>query len=465
MRKTKLTAALIGAAASLTLSCAAASAAFGHVHRRHFGVAGHGCRVTLAFKETVVTKGEAAVAAGQLACVGSEELAAEPVTLYERVAGTSSFTPVASGTTEAKTGAYSIEVKGLERNGAFYAATDGVRSVSREEKVFAEVKLEGPPEGVQPTTLRHRPEATFTGTVSPQDPNTVAVLQRQNIARGEQWFSFGKPVPVVNGKFTIKHAFTIPGAANLRVVVHTVRYGRPALNAPSASNILSYEIAQAQNPELLIDSSANPISYGQSTTISGTVEKAPAGTHVRLLAHAAHEAQFTPIAETETKEGGVYSFEKLTPLVGTFYRVQADGKTSAILYQGVKYLLTSTVEPKATTIPQGQKLVFSGDVKPGMGIEGHPVYLERENAAHIGFHVIALGEVLPPNTTDPEYHYEIPYYLFKPGTSVLRVRIPGDPQNSTTSSEKLTFQVTRESAAQLLGEPTENPKLPSEGQL
>jgi hypothetical protein len=465
MRPIKLAVAIVGAAASLTLPGAAASAAFRYAHP-HLGRHAHGCRLTLALKEPVITKGEAAVASGALECAGQGELAPQAVTLFEHVAGSPGYTVAATGTTEAKTGAYSIEVNGLEHNAQLYASADGLSSGRRTEKVFAEVKLEGPPEGVQPTTLRtgRDNEITFKGTVSPADPFTIAVLQRQNVTHGEQWHAIGR-APVVAGSFVIKHVFRVPGPANIRVVVHALPPGRPSLNAASPSNILTYEIAQAQNPDLLINSSADPLSYGQSMTISGTVQSAAAHTPVRLFARAAHHTGFTPIAETETKEGGGYAFEKLTPLVGTLYRAEAAGKASAVLFEGVKYLLTAQVEPSASTLSQGEKVRFFGTVKPGMGIEGHPVYLERESVTHIGFHVIALGQVLPPSGGEPEYHYEIPYYLFKTGTNVLRVRIPGDPQNGGASSEKFTIQVNPAPAAKLLSEPPNNPKLPSEGQL
>ena len=39
------------------------------------------------------------------------------------------------------------------------------------------------------------------------------------------------------------HTFVVPGDANIRVLVRSQRR-----NAPSPSNVLTYEISQAQNP-------------------------------------------------------------------------------------------------------------------------------------------------------------------------------------------------------------------------
>jgi hypothetical protein len=463
-RPTKLAAATLGMAASLTLTFAATSAALGGAHL-HMGGHQHGCRLTLAFKETVITKGDAAVAAGQLSCAGEGKVPSQTVTLFERPAGSSTYTEAASGATEGETGAYSIEVKNLEHNAVFYAIADGARSAHRQEKVFAEVTLEGPPEGTV-FTGRHN-QVKFTGTVSPEDENAIVVLQRQNAIRGEEWHRIGQSVRVQRGgTFEITHTFGVPGPANIRVVVRSPAPHSLALNAPSPSNIRTYEIVQQQRPELLIESSADPISFGQQISIKGTAQNVAKGTAVRLLARSAHQRAFAPVAQTEVKEAGAYEFEGVTPLVGTLYKVQTVGKTSAVLFEGVKYVLTAAVTPSPGTIPQGEELTFSGTVKPGTGfVREHPVYLEREDASHVGFHVIAKGDVLPPTSTEPEYTFKITYALFKVGTSVLRIRIPGDPQNGSTISEKFTFQVNRAPASTLVSEPSESPTLPSEGQL
>jgi hypothetical protein len=468
MRSIKLTAG-VAAVASLALFCAAASAAPGH-RRPHLPAEAppthvHGCRLSFEFKQRVIAVGESAAAAGALTCAGEPEPGVQTVTLYGRSLTSPAWAVVTTGSTE-KNGSYSIPVSGLTHNTEFYAVSHNVRSPRRAERVLAEVKVSGPTEGVQPTTLKtgHPNEVTFTGSVSPEDENSLVVLQRQDSAKGEEWHRIGKPALVgKGGAFTIKHVFEVPGPANIRVVLHA-----PGLNVASPSNTLSYEIEQRQNPSLVINTSADPISAGQTFTISGKVgtsgEKVPMGTPVKLFARAAHHFGFSQVTETKTSdEAGDYTFASQAPMEGTFYKAEALGKHSAQLYEGVKYVLTASISP-GTTLEEGKPVTFSGTVKPG--VAGHKVYLERENAAHTAFHVIETGEVVAPEPpTKPEFTFKIEYRFYVTGTTKVRIKVPGDPQNGSTVSETFTLQVNPASASTLVGSPPLNPKLPSEGQI
>ncbi len=463
MRSIRLTAAFLAAAVSLTLTAAAASAA-----PRHARVPGglpnhsHGCRLSLEFKLQVITVGEAADAVGQLFCGAGSNVSSTPVTIYARPATASSFTPVATGATE-EHGAYSIPITNVEEDSRFYAVADGIHSGIRAERVIALVKLAGPPEGVLFTipphpAHRHPAADEFTGEVSPTEKGAVVVLQRQNALKGDEWHRIG-PRGVVDeeGKFTIEHNFVVPGPANIRVVIRD-----RGVNVTSPSNILTYEIAQAQNPRLTIESLADPISYGQSTTIHGSVKELPAGTPLRLMARTVHTIGWTPVGETKVESGGKYTFASVAPLASTFYKVIGGEESSAVLYEGVKYLLTTSISP-GTTIEEGNPLVFFGTVKPG--VAGHKIYLERENAAHTGYHVIATGEVIAPEPpAKPEYTYSIEYRFYLSGMANVRVKIPGDQQNGSTVSEPFTIQVNAAPASALVSAPPENPTLPSVGQ-
>ncbi len=64
------------------------------------------------------------------------------------------------------------------------------------------------------------------------------------------------------------------------------------------------------------------------------------------------------------------------------------------------------------------------------------VYLERENASGLGFHVIAEGTVTAAST------YTIVHTFYPVGTDVVRIKIPGGPLNGTTDSQTFTIQVT-----------------------
>jgi hypothetical protein len=449
MRSIKLTVAVVATAMSLTLASAAASARGTHEHQgRHGG----GCHATLNVAPRLITSGESALAFGQLSgCQSAAEDANQTVTLYE-ISATGPGYGIAGTTTTDANGFYQVTVTDLTTNSSFYVTAGAAQSKDRSVKVAAQVTLSGPPEGVVPTALRtgHHNQVTFTGKVSPADAGAVVVLQRQNAIRGNEWHRIGHNVQVSKaGEFTITHTFVYAGDANIRVVV---RGG--ARNAPSPSNVLGYEIVQAQNPQLTIESSANPISYGQSTTIKGVVAGA-ANAPVQLLERTAQQTSFTLLAEAKTDAAGAYTFAPQTPLESTFYRVQGAGRKSAVLYEGVKYVLTAGVS--ATSVESGQSLTFSGTVTPSEA--GHVVYLERENAAGTGFHVIEVGEVSSAST------YTIAHAFYNVGPSVVRIKIPGGPSNGTTDSTPFTIAVTAAPASTLTPEAPGNSTQPPEGQV
>ncbi|HSZ14577.1 MAG TPA: hypothetical protein VK790_11150 [Solirubrobacteraceae bacterium] len=448
MRSIKLTVAIVAAAASLMLASAAASARV--AHERHAHRHGAGCHVTLNVAPRLVTSGESVLAFGRLRCASAGEEANQTVTLYQSSVTAPGF-GVAGTTTTDVNGYYQVTASDLTTNSVFYVTAGTAQSGHRGVRVAAQVTLSGPPEGVVPTSLRtgRHNSVTFTGAVSPADGGAMVVLQRQNAIKGNEWHRIGFGVVSKEGSFTIPHTFVVAGDANIRVVV---RSGKR--NVASPSNVLGYEIVQAQNPQLTIESSANPISYGQTATISGTVAGA-ANASVQLLARSAQTAGFTQVGEAKTDGSGHYTFAPQTPLVSTFYRVQGTGKKSAVLYEGVKYVLTAGAS--ATTVQSGQALTFSGTVTPDE--TGHVIYLERENAAGTGFHVIEVGTVSAGST------YSIAHTFYNVGTSVVRIKIPGGPLNGTTDSTPFTITVTPTPSASLLPEAPGNSTQPPEGQV
>jgi hypothetical protein len=129
--------------------------------------------------------------------------------------------------------------------------------------------------------------------------------------------------------------------------------------------------------------------------------------------------------------------------------------SSAVLYEGVKDVLTAQVS--ATTVRAGQSVRFSGAVSPDH--TGHVIYLERQNAHGPGFHVIEVSSVGAGST------YSIVHQLYYPGTKVLRVYIPGGPENQGMASQPFSIQVTSGPASSLVPESPENSTLPPEGQF
>jgi hypothetical protein len=106
----------------------------------------------------------------------------------------------------------------------------------------------------------------------------------------------------------------------------------------------------------------------------------------------------------------------------------------------------------------GQKLTFSGTVSPDR--TEHTIYLERENASGTAFRVEQVSTIQTGSV------YSIEHTVYEAGTSVFRIRIPGDPQNGGGVSQTFTIQVApASSASALTPEAPGNSTLPPEGQV
>jgi hypothetical protein len=451
MRSPKLTTAILAAAALLVLATAGAAAARNqrHIDRRH-GVQGAVCRLSLSVAPRVITTGETTLASGQLSqCSAAGTEAGQTVTVYERSATSPGFSVAGTAVTDPH-GLYQVTTPALTNNSVFYAATTGAKSPHRTVKVAAQVTLEGPAENKQ---LLHglrtgrRNAVTFNGTVSPDDKGAEVILQRQNAVSGNEWHRIDHTIVNGEGGFALTHVFRAPGDSSIRVLVRSNRR-----NVASPSNELDYEISQAQNPNLTIESSADPISYGGSVVISGTVINEP-NTTVTLMAHTT-KAHFAAVATATTDSTGKYSFLAQTPLLSTFYNVKSSDRSSAVLYEGVKYVLAPDAPP--TTVASGSPVTFTGTVTPAQA--GHPVYIERQNLAGTGFHIVGIGSV------DATGHYTITRIFYAPGIDVLRIKVPGDPENGGTAGPVFDLTVTP-LAGSITPEPPSNSTLPPEGQV
>jgi hypothetical protein len=458
MRSRKLTTAITAAISLLVLVPASAFA------RKHPSRNGR-CSININVAPREIVAGEPVTIFGRLRCVNQANAAHQEVKLFHHlVAGTRGYSFVQSTTTDAN-GFYELaNVDGVvETDRSWFVHSHNARSGSKGIRVAAQATLTGPAEGQLLTGFPNR--VTFTGTVSPADVGARVILQRQNAATGSEWHHIDTGVVDASGNFTIVHTFVVPGDANIRVLVRSQRR-----NIPSESNVLSYSVSQAQNPELTIQASADPIAFGEAVTISGKLASAP-NQPVTLLARSRRQSGFAPVAQMDTNAAGEYSFPPQAPVNSTFYRVQAAvggcsnlpaqvracrrGRiSSAVLYEGVKDVLSANVS--ATTVQAGQSVTFSGAVSPDH--TGHVIYLERQNANGQGFHVIQVSFVGAGSA------YSIVHQLYDPGTKVLRVYIPGGPENQGMASQPFSILVTPAPASSLTAESPGNSTLPPEGQ-
>jgi hypothetical protein len=406
------------------------------------------CAVNISVVPRLIESGESVSAFGHLRCVRRVGETGRTVRLLQHTQGTPGFTVVQTTTTDGR-GFYELTTGAIAGDSVFYVRSRGAASGPRGVRVLAHVSITGPPAGTQLLTGAAN-KVTFSGSVSPADIGALVVLQRQNAVTGNEWhrIDLGRVGP--GGAYSITHTFVVPGDANIRVLVRSQRR-----NIPSPSEVLNYEISQAQNPQLTIQASADPIAYGQAVTISGAVAGATTGTPVTLLAHTARQQGFAPVAEAKTEGTGTYSFAAQSPIASTFYEVRGAGKTSAVLYEGVKDVLTAQVS--ATKIQAGQPLTFSGTVAPDH--TGHVVYLEQQNRSGTGFHIVQVATVGTGSA------YSIVHVVYDAGTKIFRVKIPGGPENGGAASSTFTIHVTAAPAAALTPEAPGNTTLPPEGEL
>jgi hypothetical protein len=459
MRLRKLASALSAIAAVASIAPAGALA---HKHSSPNGR----CRIDINVVPNVITAGDPVVIFGRLVCANPAREAHQTVRLFHNLRGVGGgFTYIQSTSTDGS-GFYDFtRADGVvNTNRRFFVRSQGAQSAKKALKVAAAVTLSGPAEGTQIYT--GRPNAvTFTGTVSPADVGARVILQRQNALTGNEWHAIDRGFVGAGGSFTIMHTFRVPGDADIRVLVRS--QGR---NIPSASAPLSYEISQTQNQALTINSSADPIQYGQTVTIGGVL--AGAVNHpVTLYARTAGQ-RFGPVSQVNTDAQGNYSFPAQTPLNSTFYRVLSTGLAcskevnyvkacksptvkSAVLYEGVKSVLTATASP--TTVQAGAPVTFSGAVAPDH--TGDVIYLERLNASGSGYHVIQVA------TIEAGSVYSIEHRFYDPGIKTVRIHVPGGPQNGSAVSQPFDITVTPVPAASLLPEAPSNSSLPAEGQV
>lgn len=430
----------ISAAVSSSALLATGASAF-----KHPGPLSH-CNIDIRAPRRI-TSGEPVTIFGRLVCRHRADADDQVVRLFRHTVGTPGFTAVQSTTTDAL-GFYQFQpvAEAVEANSLWHVRSHGAESANRAIHVAPQVTLVGPPEGTQ--ILTGSPNAvTFTGTVNPADVGARVILQRQNALTGNNWHRIDSGEVVAGGGFSITHTFIVPGDANLRVLVRSE--GR---NVAGASSLLSYEISQAQNTALTIVSSADPILDGQSVTISGTLAGG-VDQPVTLLARTVHQQGYAPVAQTTTNAGGVYAFPPQMPVNSTFYKVQGDGKSSAVLFEGVRDVLTAQASP--TSILDGQTVTFTGSVAPSH--PGHVIYLERQNPSGQGFHVVRLSALSQEST------FSIAYQVYTTGTNVFRVYIPGGPDNGGAASQLFTIQVGAAPAAALTPEAPGNSTAPPEG--
>ncbi|HLB22316.1 MAG TPA: hypothetical protein VK605_09395 [Solirubrobacteraceae bacterium] len=388
-----------------------------------------GCRLTISPSSKRVAAGETVSLSGSVTCpagasAASASAAGRVVTITRRKtgAGPAPFAVAATATTDAD-GLYTVAPMSVEQNTVFRArlgtSSHGAQTAV---KVAPVVTLSGPEPTAQssvvgaPAAHGARTKATFTGTVTPTDTGEQVALQVAYPGNIEQWRTVALGHVGADGAYSIKHGFRITGAMSVRTVARTWK-----LHVPAVSNVVAYEAPQPQNPLLTIHASADPISAGESVTISG-VAAAGAGQAVTLLARVGG-GSFATVATGTTDPSGAYSFTQ-APTVNTSYLVSDASAKSAVVFEGVRRVVTVGAAP--STLAIATPLTLSGTVSPAAA--GQRVYLETQNPYGFSFHVLAVASV------GADGSYTIAESLSNAREYVLRVKTPADANDQAGAS-------------------------------
>jgi hypothetical protein len=403
------------------------------------------CSASIESSSSLITAGDTVTIFGKLTCPSGVTVGERLLTVSEGQQGAlaAALTVLGTATAEAD-GSYKISSLALSTNTTFRVRV-GNRGAHVVVKVAPLVTLSGPsPAATLSTVGGHTPGAhparvTFSGTVKPGDAGGRVSLQVAYAESGEQWHTVAFANVEADGSYSFAHRFRTAGQASVRVLAHMRGH-----HVVAASEPLTYEVIQPQNPKLTINSSAAPLAYGQATTISGVAAEAPNQT-VTLLAHT-HAGNFAPVTTTTTDVNGNYSFAAQAPTESTYYRVSIAKTLSTTLYEGVKRTLT--LDPLPTATQAGQPVTFTGTVTPAD--EGQTVYAERQNASGIGFHIVASATIGATG-------FSFAHVFTNAGSYTMRIRVPGDPALQTTISAPFSFEVAPAAAAALTPEAPASP--------
>ena len=403
-----------------------------------------GCSLTIETSAARITAGETVSVFGKVSCPTGTNAGDRQVTIEQSPLDGAARSFLALGKAQSETdGSYQLPPQALQANTIFRARL-GRHGAHTSVRVAPAVTLSATGGESSPTATpasagghahpARRDKATFSGTATPAADGARVALQVAYAADGEQWrtIAFGQ---VQEGRFSISHAFKIPGEAKVRAIVHP-RGG----NAPGVSEAVAYTVPAPQNPQLTIEASADPIAFGSPVTLSGVAAGASAQS-VTLLARTAG-GSFAPLTTAETDPSGDYSFQ-VSPTQSSYYEVSDATSHSVALFEGVKYVLA--LDPPPASITAGQPLSIVGSLAP-TGNAGQTVYLERRGGAGIGFHAIASA------TVQGDGSFTLSHVFETATSATLRVRVGSDAQLQGSASPAFTVTVGAAPASTLAPE-------------
>jgi hypothetical protein len=199
--------------------------------------------------------------------------------------------------------------------------------------------------------------AILSGTVNPEGQATSYVFQYGTST------AYGNQTPAVSvGSGT--RAVTVSAAIGALAANTTYHYRLAAtsVNGTTLSHDSSFKTA-ALPAGITIAPLPGTITFGQFTSVGGRV-LAPRPSHTTVTLQSAPRAggPWTDAVSTTAASTGAYAFSHLAPAFNTYYRVLADGATSATVHVSVDFRVGLFVSRRHP--PRGTRVRFHGRVGP-----------------------------------------------------------------------------------------------------
>jgi hypothetical protein len=363
-------------------------------------------------------------------------ISGQTIVLYHHVnGGKPGYQQIATATTDS-VGLYEIpRPDGLIYTNRewFVRGPNGVHSRTLHEKVSALVSLTA--NGSSSAAVNTGQLVTFAGSVTPGHPFQRVLLQESN-ASGTGFHTIKVGHLGAGSNYSINYRFKVPGERDVQVVLPG-----DYRNIRSDSDAVAVTVQQTQAKGFTINTSSPVTPFGQSVTISGTLESsasstvpAPQGTAVQLWGRLTTGGPATLVGQTDTSATGTYSFT-VNPTANTVYYAQTalvhPSRRTADLWQGVQDSVSMTANPPASQV--GGKVTFTGTVLPDKA--GDVIYLQRLGAD---------GKWNPVETSFVHFNstFRFTWRFGETGTNEFRARIYSDRSNVGAASAPVSVPIS-----------------------
>lgn len=374
-----------------------------------------------------ILAGEGTLIYGRLS---GAHIAGQSIVLYRRVHGSGiGYRPVAETTTDPR-GFYDFAEADVTGNLTWVvreAGADAVESRELVERVAALVDLSASRSAANTTQ-----SIVFSGHVAPDHAGESVMLQELIRSTGD-WKDLR------SGRLDSGSNYSIPFRWRFARQERDVRvlFAGDNRDVASASDPVSVTIQQDQVPGFTIDSSSILIGYGQSTVISGVLDRPGTATPdpdipVTLWAQSPPLSQPIPAADAMTGSDGNYSFP-VAPAHDTIYEVRetsASSRHSAGLFEGVSD--TVSLAASASTSTVGGTVTFTGTVLPDKA---------REAIQLQGLQTDGDWQTLEGGLVHSDSTFGFRWRFGSQGTFELRARITSDDTNISNESPPVSITV------------------------